>query len=94
VWVEANLILIAWRSIREGNELMSLISRTSIPDVPAEQKAFDQAHKHLCKLRWIGRDVDSEYAFTVLRAAGLASRPRVKQRLRSLSAVREQHLIA
>jgi hypothetical protein len=74
---------------------MSMISKTSVPDVPAEQKAFDQAHKHLCKLRWIGQEVDSEYAFTVLRAAGLASRPRVKPRLRSLPASRaQQHLIA
>jgi hypothetical protein len=94
VWAEANLILIAWRSIREGNELMSLISKTSIPDVPAEQKAFDQAHKHLCKLRWIGQDVDSEYVSAMLRAAGLASRPRVKPRQRSLPALRAQHLIA
>jgi hypothetical protein len=34
---------------------MNLISKTSVPEVPAEQKAFDQAHKHLCKLRWIGQ---------------------------------------
>jgi hypothetical protein len=60
--------------------LMSLISKTCVPDVPAEQRAFDQAHKHLCKLRWIGQDVDCEYAFMVLRAAGLASRPRAKPR--------------
>jgi hypothetical protein len=72
---------------------MSLISKTNVPDVPAEQKAFDQAHKHLCKLRWIGQRVDSEYAFAVLRAAGLASRPRVKPRLRSLPAPRTQQLI-
>ena len=65
---------------------MSLISKPSVPDVPAEQKAFDQAHKHLCKLRWIGQDVDSEYVFTVLRAAGLVSQPRVKSRLRSVPA--------
>jgi hypothetical protein len=63
---------------------MTLISKTCVPDVPAEQKAFDQAHKHLCKLRWVGRDVDSEYTFKVLRAAGLASRPRVKPRPQSL----------
>ncbi len=73
---------------------MSSIPKTGIPDVSAEQKAFDQAHKHLCKLRWIGLDVDSEYAFAVLRAAGLASRPRVKPRLRSLPAPRAQQLIA
>jgi hypothetical protein len=73
---------------------MSLIPRTSVPDVSAEQKAFDQAHKHLCKLRWIGQDVDSEYAFAVLRAAGLASRPRAKPRLHSLPASRAQPLIA
>ena len=73
---------------------MSLISKTQVPDVPAEQKAFDQARKHLCKLRWIGQDVDSEYAFTVLRAAGLGSRPRVKPRLRSLPVSRTQQLIA
>ena len=47
-----------------------MISKTCVPDVAAEQKAFDQAHKHLCKLRWIGHDVDSEHVFTVLRAAG------------------------
>jgi hypothetical protein len=91
---EANLILISRDvRIREGNELMSF-SKTGVPDVPAEQKAFDQAHKHLCKLRWIGQHVDSEYAFAVLRAAGLASRPRVKPRLRSLPAPPAQHLIA
>ena len=73
---------------------MSSLSKTSVPEVPAEQKAFDQAHKHLCKLRWIGHDVDSEYAFAVLRAAGLASRPRVKPRPRSLPAPRAQQLIA
>jgi hypothetical protein len=69
-------------------------SKTSVPDVPAEQKAFDQAHKHLCKLRWIGQDVDSEYVSVVLRAAGLASRPHVNPRLRSLPALRAQPLIA
>jgi hypothetical protein len=73
---------------------MSLISKTSVPDVPADQKAFDQAHKHLCKLRWIGQRVDSEYALAVLRAAGLASRPCVKPLARSLPASRTQHLIA
>jgi hypothetical protein len=71
-----------------------MISKTCVPDVPAEQKAFDEAHKHLCKLRWIGHDVDSEYVFTVLRAAGLASQPRVKRRLRPLPAPRARHLVA
>ena len=80
------------------------VPETWVPDVPVEQKAFDQAHKHLCKLRWIGQDVDSEYVFAVLRAAGLASRPRLKPRLRSLPALpvhdlqaqdlQAQHLIA
>jgi hypothetical protein len=69
-------------------------SKTSVPDVPAELKAFDQAHKHLCKLRWIRQDVDSEYVPAMLRAAGLASRPRVTPRQRSLPALRAQHLIA
>jgi hypothetical protein len=92
---EANLILISRAvRIREGNGLMSWISRTQVPDVPAEQKAFDQAHKHLCKLRWIGQDVDSEYVFTVLRAAGLVSQPRVKPRLRPLPALQAQDLRA
>jgi hypothetical protein len=68
--------------------------QTSAPDVPAEQKAFDQAHKHLCKMRWIGQHVDSEYAFAVLRAAGLASRPRVEPRLRPRPTRRAQQLIA
>jgi hypothetical protein len=68
---------------------MRMISDTSVPDVPAEQKAFDQAHKHLCKLRWIGQHVDSEYAFEILRAAGLASRPR-KPRMHFLPAPRER----
>jgi hypothetical protein len=71
--------------------LMNFLS-TSVPDVSPEQKAFDQAHKHLCKLRWIGEDVDSEYALSVLRAAGLASRPRLKPRLRSLPSLRTQNL--
>jgi hypothetical protein len=69
-------------------------SKTGVPDVPAEQKAFDQAHKHLCKLRWIGQHVDSEYAFTVLRAAGLASPPCIKPRLRPLPTRGAQQLIA
>ena len=90
---EANLMLSRDVRIREGNELMN-ISQTGVPDVPAEQKAFDQAHKHLCKLRWIGQHVDSEYAFAVLRAAGCASRPRVKPRLRSLPTQRAQQLNA
>jgi hypothetical protein len=60
--------------------------------VPAEQKAFDQAHKHLCKLRWIGQKVDSEYVLTVLQAAGLASQPRVKPR-QPVSALQAQDLI-
>ena len=68
--------------------------KTSVPDVPAEQKAFDQAHKHLCKMRWIGQHVDSEYAFAVLRAAGLVSRPRVEPRLRPFPTQRAQQLIA
>jgi hypothetical protein len=63
---------------------MSLISKTWVPDVAAEQKALDQAHKQLCKMRWIGQDVDSEYLFTVLRAAGLVSR-RASSRPGSLS---------
>jgi hypothetical protein len=71
---------------------MTLITETCAPDVPAEQKAFDQAHKHLCKLRWIGQDVDSEYVLTVLRAAGLASRRRVKPR-QSRPAAHAQDLI-
>jgi hypothetical protein len=92
---EANLIPISRGvQIREGNETMSLISRTSVPDVPAEQRAFDQAHKHLCKLRWIGQDVDSEYVLTVLRAAGLVSRSRAKPHPQSLPAPRAQNLIA
>jgi hypothetical protein len=73
---------------------MNSISKTQVPDVPAEQKAFDQAHKHLCKLRWIGHDVDSEYVFTVLRAAGLVSQPRAKPPLRSLRALQAQDLRA
>jgi hypothetical protein len=78
---------------------MSLFSKTWapeawVPDVPAEQKAFDQAHKHLCKLRWIGQDVDSEYVFTVLRTAGLASRPRVRPRLRPFPALQAHDLQA
>jgi hypothetical protein len=72
---------------------MSLISESCVPDVPAEQKAFDQAHKHLCKLRWIGQDVDSEYVLTVLRAAGLVSQPRVRPRLRPVAALPAQDLI-
>jgi hypothetical protein len=71
---------------------MNLISKTSVPDVSAEQKAFDQAHKHLCKLRWIGQEVDSEYVLTVLRAAGLVAQPRVKPR-QSLRALPAQDLI-
>jgi hypothetical protein len=73
---------------------MNSISKTCVPDVPAEQKAFDQAHKHLCKLRWIGREVDSEYVLSVLCAAGLASQPRSKPRLKSLQAPPAQDLIA
>jgi hypothetical protein len=57
---------------------MTLISKTCVPDVPAEQKAFDLAHKQLRKLRWIGQDVDPEHTFMALRAAELASRPRAK----------------
>jgi hypothetical protein len=102
---EANLIPIAHGvRIREGNGLMNLISKISapdkqapetwVPDVPAEQKAFDQAHKHLCKLRWIGQDVDSEYVFTVLRAAGLVSQPRAEPRPRSVPALQVQDLQA
>jgi hypothetical protein len=72
---------------------MSLMSKTWVPDVPAEQKVFDQAHKHLCKLRWIGQDVDSEYVFTVLRAAGLVSRPRVKPPWQSLPALQATDLM-
>jgi hypothetical protein len=71
---------------------MNFISKLSAPDVPAEQKAFDQAHKHLCKLRWIGQEVDSEYVLTVLRAAGLAAQPSVKPR-QSLKALQAQDLI-
>jgi hypothetical protein len=89
---EANLILILRVQIREGNGSMNLISKTSVPEVPAEQKAFDQAHKHLCKLRWIGQKVDSEYVLTVLQAAGLASQPRVKPR-QPVSALQAQDLI-
>jgi hypothetical protein len=70
------------------------VPETWVPDVPAEQKAFDQAHKHLCKLRWIGQDVDSEYVFTVLRAAGLVSQPSVQPRLRSVPALQAHDLRA
>jgi hypothetical protein len=70
------------------------VPETWVPDVPAEQKAFDQAHKHLCKLRWIGRDVDTEYVFTVLRAAGLVSQPSVQPRLRSVPALQAHDLRA
>ena len=83
---------LAWRSNPRREWVDELDLQTRVPDVPAEQKAFDQAHKHLCKLRWIGQDVDSEYVFTVLRAAGLASRPRVKPRLRPLPALQVQDL--
>jgi hypothetical protein len=71
---------------------MNLISKTSVPEVPAEQKAFDQAHKHLCKLRWIGQKVDSEYVLAVLQAAGLAALPRVKPH-QSVKALQAQDLI-
>jgi hypothetical protein len=60
--------------------MMDVIGRTGAPDVSATQKALDRTRKHLCKLRWIGRERDAERMLVALRAAGLSSHTRGENR--------------
>jgi hypothetical protein len=74
--------------------MMNVIARTVAPDVSAEQKALDRTRKHLCKLRWIGRESDAERMLVSLRAAGSSSPARGETRRRGPAAEQAEDLIA